>query len=247
MLGSRARVGWCFISLEVAITGREKYGTWPVPIDASQLLVLPSLFTKELALNLTPEESSERRGILSVLPSSLTYDGSSLKASPSALDLNGDGSTKADGLESETLEIETEPETSDNSLRSLPRHSLYSSSSPQEQLFMEQFYAPPSVDGGGLFYGEKAYPGKNKAGVLVPEQESKYSSATDIESELLTADEAQEAFKDIQYAALAGSKSDVDADERRRFDLWIKFNPALFKLLEATYGLTRDVNYGSYL
>ena len=32
-----------------------------------------------------------------------------------------------------------------------------------------------------------------------------------------------------------------------RFDLWIKFNPALFQLLEATYGLTRDVNYGSYL
>ena len=243
-------MGWCFISLEVVIAEREEYGTLPVPIYASRLLIFPSLFAKELALNPSAsEESAERRGILSVLPSSLTYGGSSLKVSPSALDLNGGGSTKADArLEPETPETETEPGTSDNSSRSLPRPSLYSSSlSAQEQLFMEQFYGPRAGGIGELFYGEKGYGAKSELGLPMPGDESRYSSPTDIASELLTADEAQETFKCIQYAALTGSKSEVDAEERRKFDLWIKFNPTLFQLLEATYGLTRDVNYGSYL
>jgi len=35
----------------------------------------------------------------------------------------------------------------------------------------------------------------------------------------------------------------VNQDQKRKFDTWIKFNPALFKLFEACYAVTSDVNY----
>ncbi len=92
-----------------------------------------------------------------------------------------------------------------------------------------------------LWYGDSPEKGK-----FEPDKEyvTEMPNATDTESELLTAEEAQEAIVDIQYATVMGSPHDVDAETRRKVDLWIKFNPALFHVFEATYGVTREVNYG---
>lgn len=105
---------------------------------------------------------------------------------------------------------------------------------------MEQFYAS------NIIYNptdtERA--GKNSQDSALA---SAYLSSSAQDSEQLDAREAEDTFKNIQYAAITGSTSDVSPDERRKFDLWIKFNPALFKMFESMYALTRDVNYNSYL
>lgn len=109
----------------------------------------------------------------------------------------------------------------------------------EEQFITGMQYHAPVLDYVKLWYGE------NK------EKRVEYTSSTEAvaeawfegESEILTVREATDTFMDLQYQAIQGNVYQVNVEERRRFALWINFNPALFKLLESTQGLTRDVNY----
>ena len=75
------------------------------------------------------------------------------------------------------------------------------------------------------------------------EQDYEAQIPDDAESDMLTTQEAAETFMNIQYHAMQGNIYEVSGEDRRRFSLWIAFNPALFKLFESLHGLTRDVNY----
>ncbi len=142
-------------------------------------------------------------------------------------------------------ELGIKPETTDPAGTSSLRGPLYSSpSSLDDRLLMELFYASLSLGYGAVLYGEKKPASLEDFGRNGSEPSS---AASDIESDVIAPEQAEETFKNIQYAALTGTKSEVDGEERRRFDWWIKFNPVLFQLMEAMYGLTRDVNYGSYV
>ena len=110
----------------------------------------------------------------------------------------------------------------------------------EEQFHQGIAYQAPPVDYLKLWYGDPL-----QKRIFEPDKE--YTAIAppigDAESELLTAEEAQEAIVDVQYATIMGSPHDVDAETRRKLDFWIKFNPALFQAFEATYGVTREVNY----
>jgi len=63
----------------------------------------------------------------------------------------------------------------------------------------------------------------------------------DVESEgILNEQEAEKTMKNIMYATVIGASVEVSAEERRRFDNWIKFNPAEFTLVP--FGVT-TINY----
>lgn len=110
---------------------------------------------------------------------------------------------------------------------------------PEEQFLAGLQYDAPALDYVKLWYGEK----ETGRAEYVSGAEAVAEAWHEGESEILTVQEAAETFMDIQYHALQGNVYQVNAEDRRRFDLWIKFNLALFKLLESTQGLTRDVNY----
>lgn len=101
-------------------------------------------------------------------------------------------------------------------------------------------YNAPALDYEKLWYGEsKALPAAYGA-----EQEYAAEMPADSASDMLTVQEAEETFMNIQYHAILGQVNDVNGEDRRKFSLWIAFNPALFKLFESLQGLTREVNYG---
>lgn len=56
-------------------------------------------------------------------------------------------------------------------------------------------------------------------------------------------EEAEETFRDTQYAMVLGAFTDVSNQERETFDKWILFNPAEFGLIQALHSFTREVNY----
>ncbi len=100
-------------------------------------------------------------------------------------------------------------------------------------------YNAPAADYEKLWYGEsKAIPAGYSA-----EQEYAAEMPADSASDMFTVQEAADTFMDIQYHAILGNVNEVNGEDRRKFSLWIAFNPALFKLFEATQGLTREVNY----
>jgi len=75
----------------------------------------------------------------------------------------------------------------------------------------------------------------------------KSSMFNDAKSEVLTREEAEEKIKNIQYAQIMGSPMDVDPMTRRKVANWIMFNPALFRLFESNYAMTRDVDYNRFI
>ena len=101
-------------------------------------------------------------------------------------------------------------------------------------------YNAPRLDYEKLGYGEhKAVPLRYDA-----EQEyEKQAQGGDTQSDMLTTQEAAETFMNLQYHAIQGNVNEVSSEDRRKFSLWILFNPALFKMFESQQGLTRDVNY----
>lgn len=100
-------------------------------------------------------------------------------------------------------------------------------------------YNAPALDYETLGYGgSKAVPIGYAA-----EQDYESPIPDDAQSDMLTTQEAAETFMNLQYHALQGNVYEVNAEERRKFSLWIAFNPALFKLFESLHGLTRDTNY----
>ena len=91
---------------------------------------------------------------------------------------------------------------------------------------------------------------EDKKGVYVPtdnDDEDKESVFSEVKSEVMTREEAEEKIKDIQYAQILGSSMDVDPMTRRKVANWIMFNPALFNFFESNYGITRDVDYSKFI
>jgi len=107
----------------------------------------------------------------------------------------------------------------------------------EEQLLAENFYKSNVV------YEQILYENKNS----LIKAENNYSAdglISDTDSEVIEVLEAEENFKEIQLAAVAGYSSEINGEKRRKLDLWIKFNPDMFKLFETLYAVTGDVNYG---
>lgn len=132
----------------------------------------------------------------------------------------------------------TNGETSANAYASINTHNTHYFPG-EEQFLAEQFYKAPALDYKDLFNG----PVKEKP-VLEAEKYSAEALNVETEREMLTTEEAEETFERIQYSSMLGTASDVSAEERRKFDWWIKFNPSYFAVFLAN-SLTRDVNYGS--
>lgn len=111
----------------------------------------------------------------------------------------------------------------------------------EEKFFEELFYRKNQVlDYEKLFYS----PNSVKANGNI--MEGIYSSSRTLEkneSDMISTVEAGDTFLEIQYAAAVGAHSEVSLETRRKFGLWVKFNPALFRMFETMYTLTSDVNY----
>src|SRR3989344_3925978 len=107
-----------------------------------------------------------------------------------------------------------------------------------EQFLLEQFYNSLQLDYESSWYKHSKSSLFESEEYLAADQEF-----YDSEAEILTTEEAEEALIEIQYAAVSGTPHEVDSETRRKFDMWIKFNPALFRLFEASYSLTRNVDY----
>lgn len=109
----------------------------------------------------------------------------------------------------------------------------------KEKFLMEQFYNKEQVK-----YEQSLYK-QSRSSSFEPEEE--YLAGEDefyyAEAEVLTTEEAEETLVEIQYAAVLGTSNDVSYEKKRKFDLWIKFNSAMFGVFESTYALTRDVDY----
>lgn len=111
----------------------------------------------------------------------------------------------------------------------------------QEKFFEELFYQQSQVlDYEKLFYSPNSV--KTSGNIM----EGIYTSSRTVdknESDMISTVEAGDTFLEIQYAAAVGAHSEVSLETRRKFGLWVKFNPALFKMFETMYTLTSDVNY----
>lgn len=110
-----------------------------------------------------------------------------------------------------------------------------------DKLLAEQLNGAVSVDYTALWYGADA---KEKAAFKLKDEYWVTSvPANDTEVEMLSTEEAQATFVDIQYSTIIGAASEVSSTERRKFDLWIKFNRSFFNLFESMYAVTREVDY----
>ena len=102
-------------------------------------------------------------------------------------------------------------------------------------------YNAPALDYVKMFYGED----KVSSTKYVQDEEYATQHAPDTEREMMSATEAKELFKDIQYATVTGSGSDVSLKARRNFNTWIMFNKALFNMYQSE-AVTSEVNYAAY-
>ncbi len=109
----------------------------------------------------------------------------------------------------------------------------------EEEILARNAYGP-TVDVEKLWYGEvrKAPPEYQLEG------EGSWGFAIASETEAISTEEAGDLFVKIQYEAACNAVGEVSNDDRRKFDLWIKFNRALFGLFESTQAFTNNVNYG---
>lgn len=109
----------------------------------------------------------------------------------------------------------------------------------EEEHLMRNFYNNSPVD-----YIKLWYDGNPPSAKFALEGEYLAHSANlETEQEMITTEEAEQTFVNIQYATVLGVAHNVDSTERRKFDFWIKFNPALFGLFESLHSVTKDVNY----
>lgn len=114
-------------------------------------------------------------------------------------------------------------------------------SSLDEARIAENFYHSASIDYNKLFYG----PTSSTSARFQFEDDywGNTANSDDTDAECLDNPEAQKALADIQYATIVGATHEIDSETRRKFDMWIKFNPDLFKMYETNTALTREVNY----
>ena len=114
----------------------------------------------------------------------------------------------------------------------------------EDDFFARQFYEAMPLEYVKPSYDED--PQKKSSFGSEPDYEVESSEVGEAVSAILTGDEAQQAIKEIQYAVLLGSITDVSFEERRQLDWWIKFNPVQF-YLEQSHAITQNINYGPLL
>ncbi len=109
-----------------------------------------------------------------------------------------------------------------------------------EEEFIASRYNHAPLDYVKLFYGESA-----RAGIFTTDDEYLVGIdlANDTDAEILTTEEAEQALIEIQYAAATGDHFVVNCEMKRKFDMWIKFNPALFSLFKSLHEITSNVDY----
>ena len=148
---------------------------------------------------------------------------------------------KKDGKEDKEERKVIEAEVGETDIISADDSPQVNYSFHEERFIAGQFYNTPALDYVKMFYGED----KKAAAHYIPEEEYATTHAPDTERELLSASEAKELFMDMQYATVTGAASDINFDDRRKFNYWIMFNRALFGIFELE-GVTREVNYAAY-
>ncbi|MBI2572565.1 hypothetical protein HYV86_01785 [Candidatus Woesearchaeota archaeon] len=110
-----------------------------------------------------------------------------------------------------------------------------------EERLLQAYGSHPVLDYETLWYGPS-----NKKGTSFESSEEYWTGnvrMSDVESEMLSTMEAKEKFVEVQYASVMGERFTMSSTEKRKLDMWIKFNPELFSMMEQSYGITRDVNY----
>ncbi len=111
----------------------------------------------------------------------------------------------------------------------------------EEKFFLaKRFYDSSPLDYTQLFYGEN----KQKSSTF--ESDDVYwteAVINDVKTDVLTTQEAEKEFFSIQYSSAAQMWTSVNQEQKRRFDMWIKENPAMFKVFEALYSVCREMDY----
>ncbi len=110
----------------------------------------------------------------------------------------------------------------------------------EEQALAEKFYNQ-TIDYEQLFLGPERRKRSKEEG-----EENEYSATTassDVERESMTREEAEEMVKEVNYAALLGTLSELSHVRRKRFALWAELNRADVALFHSVHGLTSDVDY----
>ena len=141
--------------------------------------------------------------------------------------------------EDKSKDIEEEIESLDEEIDETDTKINIKYSFDEEQFIMEQFYNNEEVKYEQSLYKQTRFSLFESEEEYAPEEREFY----DTEAESLTTEEAEGAMIEIQYAAVVGTSNDVNYEKKRKFDMWIKFNSAMFKVFEITYALTRDVDY----
>ncbi len=105
---------------------------------------------------------------------------------------------------------------------------------------LQQTYGAFSLDIEKMWYGSS-----NKFPPHFHSEDEYWTSVRKKEdsSEMLSSEQAEKLFTKIQYEAAANSIGQVSFEDRRKFDFWIKFNSAQFKMFETLYAFTSEVNY----
>lgn len=111
-------------------------------------------------------------------------------------------------------------------------------SSQEEQLLAENFYQS-NVDYDQL----SSYSFNQNIKGEVYEQGKITQAYSDAQDEQISAVEASETMREVQFAALLGSKTEVSYIKRKKMATWTLFNSAEFRMFETMHGLTRDVDY----
>jgi hypothetical protein len=109
----------------------------------------------------------------------------------------------------------------------------------QEKVFNELHYAGGPLDYVKLWYGEN----EGSGSFDFEDDYWGFTHVNDVDSEMLSTEEAQKTFTEIQYATVMGDSVSVSSIDKRKFDTWIKFNKHLFQMFETMYSVTRDVDY----
>lgn len=110
----------------------------------------------------------------------------------------------------------------------------------EEQALAEKFYNQ-TIDYEQLFLGPERRKRSKEGG-----EENEYSATTassDVERESMTREEAEEMVKEVNYAALLGTLSELSHVRRKRFALWAELNRADVALFHSVHGLTNEVDY----
>ena len=138
------------------------------------------------------------------------------------------------------------PEDEQSTLPAAKNHPSVSYTVEEEHLLSQQLYgSSTSLDYDQLFYGPTA-----KAPLKFGLDDDYWvttASTNDTEAEAIETHEASEKMQDIQYAFITGAVHEVNAIDRRKFDMWIKFNKALFHTYELINGVTREIDYARHL